>query len=183
MKLLLLLVFVFSVNSLFALPIGISTKEVYEAITAIQAVDGTQTTDIGTNTSNIATNTANILLSKKRAVYTLPATFPIAAGTTATGVMIPAGSIITQSFMRIGTQIVSANDNTIAFTCESAADLFTAADLTDTVAGIIAGKPAAGGAVTTYIYSDGCNISMVIGAGASGITAGALQLIVEYETL
>jgi hypothetical protein len=97
---------------------------------------------------------------------------------------LPANAILLESYFYVNTPVIAPSDNTIAFQCESANDLFTATDLTDEPSGTLYNgaidweNNATAPQVTTG--SDGCNVSAVIGAGTTGVTAGILKLYVEY---
>lgn len=171
-----LILFAVSVAA-FSFPIGYQTIEIYEAITGNDS-------DISTNAAGIATNVTALKERVKVAHYNLDVSATIDAGTVDTGLDIPAGSIIKQSYYYIGETIVSSDDNTIAFHCETANDLFTATDLTDTATGsVLEGAITASATPADYIYSDGCDVVLTVGAGTSGLTAGDLDFIVEYVDL
>ena len=168
----------------YAIPTGYKTPSLYNAIVGNDTDIATNVTNIATNVTNIATNLATLKERVQIAHYQLDATVTIAAGAIDTGIDIPAGSIIKQVYLYPVVQIVSANDNTIAVHCESANDLYTATDLTDTAAGtVIAGVIAYNAAESAYLYSDGCDLTVTVGAGASGLTAGKLDIVVEYIDL
>lgn len=148
-----------------AFPQGYQTKELYEV-----------KTDLDSNTAAIAVRKH----FQSETITFTAAVYP-ASTAVATGMTIPANSIITDFYFVIDqtTAVTSADDNTVAFHCESANDLFSAADLTDTATGAFtAGVPT--GVQTTFIESDGCDITLTTGTGTSGLTAGALTAVVEY---
>jgi hypothetical protein len=160
MKLLALLFAVVLTSTVFAFPAPYGTKEIYEIKT------------------NSDTNTASLL--QRKYVQTEAVTVTgAAAATVASGIVIPADAIITNVLLLVDTQVVSANDNTLALGCEATDDLLAAADLTDdAAASLLAGIPV--GTAATAVQSDGCTLTFTIGAGASGVTAGVLTVIAEY---
>ena len=96
---------------------------------------------------------------------------------------LPEGAVVTKTYMKIINANVSANNNTIAVGCNgSTNDLFSAFDYSvmssdDLVAGAVTG------ASTTdmvKVGAGGCHIRAVIGAGASGVTAGRNVFFFEY---
>lgn len=182
MKVLIGLLFVLSFTAFASIPIGYQTKEIYEAFVANTAADAVQTANIATNADDIST-LENI--KKNVMVYDLNVTSTLAAAATVafSDQPIPANSIISNVFYEVETQVVSADDNTIAFACGSTT-LDTAADLTDVVDGTIA----AGDIVIQTIGGHknvgaaACTPTITIGAGASGVTAGRVRWFVEYVT-
>lgn len=116
----------------------------------------------------------------QRATYTVSSTLAAAATFDFTGISLPAGAIITDAYLLVETQVVSANDNTIAIGCDSSNDLKAAADLTDDTAGTFVAGAITGAAANHVELAAVCVPEGTVGAGASGITAGALTLVVEY---
>lgn len=96
------------------------------------------------------------------------------------GVTMPAHSIITHSFFYTKTSVVSTNnDGTIAFSCTSANDILSAADI-DSSSGV-AGQIGAGvsvGTAATMKIGDGCTVTATVAVDA--FTAGKIDLYLEY---
>lgn len=104
-----------------------------------------------------------------------------AVGTHALGVTIPANAVIRQVWFFTKTSVVSTSNNgTIAFQCNSANDLFSAADIDSSsgVAGQIGAGVEVGTAATMLKVTTACNVSAVIAVNA--FTAGKIDLFVEY---
>jgi hypothetical protein len=114
----------------------------------------------------------------KAGVFTVTVT-KAAASTFAAGVTIPAGSVITQLYARVKTLIVSADANTIALGCASGAGLLAATDYSAQSANYIL---AATSTMPYYVASE-CVVTGTVGAGTSGITAGAFEVYAQYLTL
>jgi hypothetical protein len=110
------------------------------------------------------------------------------SGSTHTVGTLPSGAVLNKSYYYIETKPTSASDNTVAFKCMTSADLAAAKDLTEAqyasgqmVNGALNWANTATG--TRIVAATGCNVTMTIGSGASGVTAGLLKLFVEYFNL
>ena len=118
------------------------------------------------------------------ATLDLNVTATLAAGATVTfpAFTIPANAVIKNSWYEVQTQLVSANTNTLALACGSAA-IDAAVDLSAVAGGTIA---AADITATAASYKNvggvACVPTFTVGAGASGITAGRIRYFVEYVT-
>jgi len=130
------------------------------------------------------------LMTERIAMFTWDYTLePGSAGPTATeystGVSIPADSLVIEAMYRIPSTIVSASDNTIAVKCESANDIISAIDMTDTATSVVimgaaVSATVAGSSLTGAFYSNGCELVLTIGTGSSTITAGSLDVFIKY---
>lgn len=119
------------------------------------------------------------LNTRKIASGIFTVTTPKAAASTFTfgaNADIPAGSIILYAFMRFNSAIVSADQNTVAIAC-GAITILNALDLTSYATGDFLNDPFATWPQKT---AAGCTPTATVGAGASGITAGSLEIYVEY---
>lgn len=97
------------------------------------------------------------------------------------GVTIPANAVIRQVWFYTKTSLVSVSNNgTIAFSCNSANDLFSAADIDSSsgVAGQIGAGVEVGTAATMLKVTTACNITATVAVNA--FTAGKIDLFVEY---
>ena len=95
---------------------------------------------------------------------------------------IPAKSAILSTMFYID-EAITNNANTIAFSCESSGDLFSATDISAEVAGTMYNGAlnfpnTASASLTTT--TTGCTVQADVGAGAGGITDGYLLLIVKF---
>lgn len=102
-----------------------------------------------------------------------------AVSTIATGVTLPANSIIEQCWFRVETQLVDAGSGTLEVQCEDADNIFVEADFTGNAAGaIVAGAPL--GTIATMVddIAAACDISFLIGGAA--LTAGKLRGYCRY---
>jgi hypothetical protein len=136
-------------------------------------------TQVDQTTMALEATTEELISSKvaySKARHTFSST-AAAASTFEIGDAIPAGAIIFQAFVRVPTVIVSANDNTISFSCNGQ-ELMPAADLTDASAGYL---DAAAFVLNLPVRMTAeCTPIGTVGAGASGITAGAIELYLMY---
>jgi hypothetical protein len=151
-------------------------KEVHERFNTLEGAVGV---DYPTTDPEVLAGYS--FMATAKATYT-PATLG-GTGTTdyALGVSIPPNSAIVNSFYRVvGHKIVSANDNTIAVKCEAANDIITAVDMTDIATGAIRQGSVVMGSTAANVVTDGCELTVTIGAGASGVTAGELDIFVQY---
>lgn len=99
----------------------------------------------------------------------------------ASGVTIPANAIIRQVWFYTKTSLVStSNDGTIAVQCNSANDIFSAADIDATtgVAGSIGTGVEIGTAATMLKVAAACDVTFVVGVHA--FTAGKMDWFIEY---
>jgi len=191
MRFLVLLVTIVSFN-LMAVDIGGSFYEGIvnnmNAITATNATVSSIEGDISNIEGDISDAKLDIIALENYkvdyATLDLNVTSTLAAGATVTfpAFTIPANAIIKNSWYEVQTQVVSANDNTIALACGSVT-IDTAADLTDVVGGTIAAADITATA-TSYknVGAVACVPTITIGAGASGVTAGRVRWFVEYVT-
>jgi hypothetical protein len=104
-----------------------------------------------------------------------------AVGSHALGVTIPANAVIRQAWFFTKTSLVSVSNNgTIAFQCNSANDIFAAADIdaSSGVAGQIGAGVETGTAATMLKVTTACNVAAVVAVNA--FTAGKIDLFVEY---
>jgi hypothetical protein len=107
-----------------------------------------------------------------------------ASGSQVTLGTLPANAVIVKDFMYIQTALVSASSNTLAVQCESANDIFTATNLAVEASGtMINGAQNFPNTATKTVVqtgSNGCSVKAVVGSGTTGITAGEVELIIEY---
>ena len=176
MKGFILLMLLVSLNA-FAFPVGYQTIEIYDAFKKGEA-------DIATNASDIDAIELVLPTKVNIAVLDLNVTATLAAAATVTfpTKAIPANAIIKNSWYEVQTQVVSANDNTLALACASVT-IDTASDLTDVVANTIAAADITATAATyKNVGASPCVPTITVGAGASGVTAGRVRWFVEYVT-
>lgn len=88
-------------------------------------------------------------------------------------------SILIRSYVYTNDGLESTSANTIRISCETAGDVLAATNPASfTEFGII------NGAITSITSpvrsSDGCQLTMLIGSGTTGVTEGIITLIVEY---
>lgn len=98
------------------------------------------------------------------------------------GVTIPANAVIRQVWFFTKTSLVSASNNgTIAFSCNSANDLFSAADIdaSSGVAGQVGAGVPIGTAATMLKVTTACEITATVAVNA--FTAGKIDFFVEYS--
>jgi hypothetical protein len=99
----------------------------------------------------------------------------------ALGITIPSGHIITEVSYRPTLTIVSASNNTIALKCEAANDLITAVDMTafatTGASNYRYGQLTPSG--TASVLTDGCELTLRVGSGSTGITAGKLDIFLK----
>lgn len=102
-----------------------------------------------------------------------------ALGAHSLGVKLPAGSIITRSYFMVTEQFASASGTgEVALSCETANNIFSAADIDSDAAGTIKEGVSTGAASAFQKIVDECNITLTNSVQAS--TAGALDGWVEY---
>lgn len=97
------------------------------------------------------------------------------------GVTVPANAVIRQVWFYTKTSLVSTGNNgTIAFSCNNANDLFSAADIdaSSGVAGQIGAGVEVGTAATMLKVVAACNLTATVAVNA--FTAGKIDLFVEY---
>jgi len=100
------------------------------------------------------------------------------------GVTIPADAIIVRSWFYTVTQFVDAGSGTVALSCETANNIFSAADITGNAAGVLVDAVQDG----TFANFDGSGAAGILGAACeltatvatAAQTAGKLVLFVEY---
>ena len=98
----------------------------------------------------------------------------------ALGVTLPAHAIVRQAWFQITTQFVDAGSGTVALSCASANDIFSAADITGSAAGTItAGVPTGVAATMFDVGATECELTATVATAAQ--TAGKLVLYVQYE--
>ena len=99
----------------------------------------------------------------------------------ALGVTIPANHIVTEASYRPTVTIVSGSDNTVALKCDSANDLISAVDMTDFATdGASAYRYGAlTPSSTASVITDGCELTITVGSGSTGITAGKLDIFLK----
>lgn len=98
-------------------------------------------------------------------------------GTYSTPIVLPPGAIVERAYALVDTQLVGAT-STLAWQCNVANDILSAAAETGVaVGGIISGIPV--GSPASMVYSSaGCTLKYVIGTAA--LTAGKLEFFVDY---
>lgn len=104
-----------------------------------------------------------------------------AVGAHTLGVTVPANAVIRQVWFFTKTSLVSTGNNgTIAFSCNAANDLFSAADIdaSSGVAGQIGAGVEVGTAATMLKVTTACNLTATVAVNA--FTAGKIDLFVEY---
>lgn len=97
------------------------------------------------------------------------------------GVTIPANAVIRQVWFYTKTSLVSASNNgTIAVSCNSANDIFSAADIDATtgVAGQIGSGVETGTAANMLKVSTACDVTFTVAVNA--FTAGKMDWFIEY---
>jgi len=178
MKLLTAILMLFVSTALYAFPSGYGTRTVYNAFLRGEKMI-TDVEDRATILEGRATLLEDGTLKYKSFTLNVTATLAAAATVVFVEAQLPAGAVIVKSFAQVETQVVSADDNTIALACGSAA-ILAATDLTDTAAGFIA--LAITDVATTYkaVGAAVCSPTVTIGAGASGVTAGKVKFTVAY---
>ncbi len=97
----------------------------------------------------------------------------------ASGFIIPANAIITQSWFFIKTAITStSNDGTIAISCNSANDIFSAADIDGSSAGTITPGVEIGTAGSMLKVTTACDVTFTVAVHA--LLTGRIDLYVRY---
>lgn len=131
-------------------------------------------------TSN--TGTDGLYLKKvARATYSVTADGG-STGTYALGVTLPASAILTQSYLKFNEVPVDPSTSTIAFSCASADDILSAADLTGQATGtLLAGIQDGTAANMLSLAASSCELTATVDADAGALTAGSITLFVEYE--
>ena len=103
-----------------------------------------------------------------------------ATSTIATGVTLPAKSVIEKCWFRVETQIVDAGAGTIAVQCEDANNILTAGDQSAVAAGAFLASNVTGTAANMVDdIAAACDISWVIGGAA--ISAGKVRGYCRYS--
>lgn len=88
------------------------------------------------------------------------------------GAYLPAGALITRSWMRIQTAFTDDSNGTVAFSCEDANNILTAEDMTNDALGYKAGS------VTSGVIANQCEITATVANDDQD--TGKLVLYVEY---
>jgi len=91
---------------------------------------------------------------------------------------LPEKAIIQRSWFEVITQLTSGGASTMAIHCESANNIFSAADITGSAAGTITEGVSTGTAATMQKITNDCNITATIAVAT--VTAGKLVIYVEY---
>jgi hypothetical protein len=99
--------------------------------------------------------------------------------------LLPKEARILKSYMYVESVLVSASSNTFGLNCATDSDIFLASDnilsvATGNMQNGAANFPNTATATLVDTGSTGCTLTAAIGSGASGITAGLLQIIIEY---
>jgi len=115
----------------------------------------------------------------KKGVYIFAT--PAAAESTVVlaGAVIPANSIIVSLIVRVKDEIISADNNTISIGCGPGGDLIDATNFIGQPANYLLQATV----TMPYLALTDCTISGTIGVGASGVTAGTLEVYAQYVTL
>lgn len=100
-------------------------------------------------------------------------------GLHSTGVVLPAGALITRSYYETKTQFVDAGAGTVALNCETADNILAAADITGEVAGSLHDGVSTGSLANFKKVTNAC--SVYIAVAAADQSAGKLNLILEYS--
>lgn len=94
------------------------------------------------------------------------------------GVYLPKGAILKQSWFYTITQFTDDGTGTVAFKCEDANNIYTAADISGITAGTItAGNETGAASAMIAAIAAKCEITATVAANQ---TAGKLMLFVEY---
>lgn len=95
------------------------------------------------------------------------------------GVTIPANSTIIRSWIYTKTQVAGVS-STVALSCETANNIFSAASMTSIVAGTLTEGVSTGAATVFKPITAACNITATI--GTANVTAGDFDVYAEYVT-
>lgn len=101
-----------------------------------------------------------------------------AIGPHATGVSLPAKAIITRSYMEVETQFVDAGSGTVAVSCQTANNIYSAADITGVTAGQFIEGVSTGASTAFQKITSDCAITATVAGAAQ--SAGKLHIFVEY---
>lgn len=132
---------------------------------------------------DLDTASKQVLRAYARVLVDADSTTLDAAEVLDSGAYLPEGAIVTKTFMKSINKFVSADNNTLALGCSASTDdLFSAVDYSvnssdELTIGIIQGTSTTD---MVKIGDGGCQIRAVVGAGASGITAGRGVFFFEY---
>lgn len=101
------------------------------------------------------------------------------------GVTLPAGSLITRSYIYVKTQFVDTGTCTVAVSCEDANNIKTATDITGTAAGgFIEGQSTGAASAFVGAIAASCLITATVADGGSCVpSAGYADIYVEYNIL
>ena len=121
----------------------------------------------------------NSYAKQARAVYEVDSgTGEGAVGAHGLGVYLPADAIVRQAWFQIVEQFTDNGSGTIALSCATANDIYSAADITGQSANaIIAGVPT-GVAATMFHTEAGCELTATVATASHN--AGKLVLFVDY---
>lgn len=105
----------------------------------------------------------------------------VSTATYGLGVTLPASAVIVRSYGKINTQFVDNGNGTIALHCETANNIFSAADITLHAAGGLLEGVSSGASTAFKAITSPCVITATV-AGSADITnsAGELTFWVEY---
>jgi len=103
-----------------------------------------------------------------------------AIGTASLGVKLPANAIIRQNFFHSETTPVSAGAGTMAFSCEDANNLFSAAAITGWTAGTFQAGAASDGAVGNMVDDIAAECEITATIASAVYTAGKVVGFVDY---
>lgn len=95
------------------------------------------------------------------------------------GVSLPAGAIVTRSYLQIGTQFVDAGAGSVALQCEDANNILTATDITALTATTLRDGQSTG-SLATMVQGIAANCELTAVVAGSAQTAGKLVVFVEY---
>lgn len=100
------------------------------------------------------------------------------AGTYATSINLPANAIIIQAYWLMDTKGTVPSGTTLAFQCDSANDVYSAADVSAVSAGTITAGVETGTAATMHMSSSGCNLKAVV--AVHNMVGTVADLFVHY---
>ena len=121
-------------------------------------------------------------ISKKYFKLTFEPTVANATGSaTASAIIIPASSSITNVYAFVEEQLAATGTQSITLGCETDTDLFNVDLSASATSSITSGTPT--GAAATYVVTDGCTLQIGIGSATPSITNGKIKLIGEYQSI
>lgn len=103
-----------------------------------------------------------------------------AVGVASLGITLPAKALIRQNFFHSATTPVSAGAGTVAFSCEDANNLFSAAAITGWTAGTFQAGVASDGAVGNMIDDIAAECEIVATIASAAYTAGKVNGFIDY---